>query len=136
MRGKILLTIITIIGVSADVNAVAPFATMAFERRIEGSDETTPITSATLNDHVCVRLRDVSTPDGDHSLKLVIYDGGGREIYQGVATITAKQGKWGRMVCIGFNEQRDLPGTWWYVAELDDEPLVSKELVVSAPGSA
>jgi hypothetical protein len=135
MHGKILLIITVGFGIAVAANAVAPFATIAFEKRIEGTDKTTPITSARLNDQVCVRLRDVSTPDGDHSLKLVIYDGGAREVYQSVSTITAKDGKWGRTICYGFNEQRDFPGTWWYVAELDDEPLVSKELVVSAPSA-
>jgi len=134
MRGKVIMNIIAIVGIPVAANAVAPFATIAFEKRVEGTDKTTPITSASLNDHVCVRLRDVSTPDGDHSLRLVIYDGGAREVYQSVSTVTAKEEKWARTICYGFNRLRDMPGTWWYVAELDDEPLVSKELVVSAPG--
>ena len=135
MRGKMILTTIAIAGVTFAANAVAPFATIAFEKRIEGTDKTTPISSANLADHVCAVIQDVSTPDGDHALKMVIYDGGGREVYQSVSTVTAKAKKWGRTICYGFNEQRDLPGTWWYVTELDDEPLASKELVVSAPGA-
>src|SRR6185503_21345517 len=83
-------------------NAVAPFATAKFEKRIEGTDKTTPIGSARLDDRVCIVIRDASTPDGDHVLKIVIYDGGGREVHQSVRTITATDGKWGHTLCTGF----------------------------------
>ena len=136
MRLKVLQLTAAILGFAVAANAVAPFATATFGKRIEGTDKTTPISTARLDDHVCIRIRDVSTPDGDHSLKLVIYDGGGREVHQSVRTITVKDGKWGFQLCPGFNTERDLPGTWWYVAELDDEPLVSKELTVAAKQAA
>jgi hypothetical protein len=131
MRIKPVQLFAAALGLVASAHAVAPFATATFEKRIEGTDKTTPIASARLDDHVCIRIRDVSTPDGDHSLKLVIYDGGGREVHQSVHTITAKNEKWAYKLCSDFNAGRDLPGTWWYVAELDDVPLVSKELTVS-----
>ncbi len=131
MRLNLVHLFATAVGLVASAHAVAPFATAKFEKRIEGTDKTTPIVSARLDDRVCFRIRDVSTPDGDHALKFVIYDGGGREVHQSVHTITAKDGKWAYKLCADFNAERDLPGTWWYVAELDDEPLVSMELVVA-----
>ena len=131
MRLKLLQLLATTLGLVASAYAVAPFATARFEKKIEGTDKTMPITSARLDDHVCIRIRDVSTPDGDHSLKLVIYDGGAREVHQSIHAITVEDGKWSYKLCSDFDPKRDIPGTWWYVAELDDEPLVSKELVVA-----
>jgi hypothetical protein len=136
MQPKRILFVAAALGLTVAANAVAPFATARFEKRIEGTDKATPIASARLDDNVCIVIRDVSTPDGDHILKIVIYDGGGREVHQSIRTITATDGKWGLTLCTGFNQHRDMPGTWWYVVELDDEPLVSKELVVEPPQAA
>jgi hypothetical protein len=112
--------------------ADAPFATARFAKRDPKTWKDVPITSARIDDqHVCIILRDVSTLDGDHSLSMVIYDGAGREAYRSLGTITAKDKKWAHTICYGFNSDHDVPGTWWYVAELDDQPLVSKELVVA-----
>ena len=131
MHRKLAPTVAAALSFAVVANAAAPFATAKFEKKIEGTDKTTPIASARLDDHVCLLIRDVSTTDGDHSLKIVVYDGGGREVHQSVRTITVTDRKWNYMHCPGFNVKRDQPGTWWYVAELDDEPLVSKELIVT-----
>jgi len=33
--------------------------------------------------------------------------------------------------CYSFRADRDSPGTWWYVATLDDVPAISESLPVS-----
>jgi hypothetical protein len=114
--------------------ADAPFATATFEREIEGSDKRVAISSATLDDRVCLVVKDVSTPNGDHSYRLVIYDGAGSEVYQGISRVTASGNKWSQVACFGYRKRRDVSGTWWYVAELDDQPLISEELKVAAGG--
>jgi len=132
MRIGIVSTIAAIALLVADALADAPFATATFVKLDPKTTKASPIASARIDDqHVCLVLRDVSTVDGDHSLSLVIYDGAGREAYRSVSTITAKEKKWGRTICYGYNSEHDTAGTWWYVAELDDQPLVSKELVVA-----
>jgi hypothetical protein len=131
MHSKRFSLLAATLGLSLAVHAVAPFATARFEKRVVGSDKGTPITAARLDDYVCITIRDVSTDNGDHSLRLVIYDGAAREVHQSVRTITVTDGRWAHTLCHSYNKRRDSPGTWWYVAELDDEPLVSKELVVA-----
>lgn len=133
MSHKIPLLMITALGFAAVTLADAPFATATFERKLENSDKRERITSATMDDWVCFAIKDVSTSDGDHSYKLVVYDGGGSEVHQSVNRITAVNNHWSFVTCIAFEKNRDKPGTWWYVAELDDQPLISKELAV-APG--
>lgn len=116
----------------AVVFADAPFATASFEREVAGLEKRVPISTATLDDMVCFVVNDMSTPSGDHTYHLVIYDGGGIEVHQSTNRITARDNKWGFVTCYGYQERRDKPGTWWYVAELDDQPLISKELTVAA----
>jgi len=131
IRRTTMLTI-TALGFAAVTLADAPFATAAFERKLENSDKREPISSATLTDYVCFVVKDVSTPDGDHSYRLVIYDGAGNEVRQTVARVTAIDRRWSFVSCANYDEDRDQPGIWVYVAELDDQPLVSKELEVAA----
>jgi hypothetical protein len=122
---------------SLTANADAPFAVATFVKLDPTTRKARPMPSAKLNDKdVCLNIKDVSTADGDHALRLTIYDGGGREVYQAVSTVTAKDKKWQSTTCYGFKSGRDLSGTWWYVAELDDQPLVSKELVVNPASPA
>ena len=126
---KILVVVGAIVSFAA--NADAPFAVATFVKLDPKTRKEDPIPSARLDDReVCLVIRDVSTADGDHALRLVIYDGSGREVYQSVSTVTARDRKWKSATCYGFKVGRDAPGTWWYVAELDEQPLVSKELVV------
>lgn len=134
MAIKSLMLVASLLGLTAVAVADAPFATAAFEKEVPNSDERVPITSATFNDFVCFVVTDVSTPDGDHSYRLVIYDGAGNEVHQSVNRVTATDHKWRYATCVTYKKNRDKPGTWWYVAELDDQPLVSKELVVIADG--
>jgi hypothetical protein len=131
MASKLAMLVTTALGFSAVVFADAPFATASFEREIEGSDERVPISSAALGDLVCLTVKDVSTASGDHSFRLVIYDGRGNEVHQSVTRITARENRWVYVSCY-YYQGRDMPGTWWYVAELDDQPLISKELKVTA----
>src|SRR3954468_14100402 len=103
MRIGLVLMITTVLLMGNEALADAPFATATFARIDPKTSKTLPITAALINEDVCVLLRDVSTEDGDHSLRLTIYDGAGREAYGSVRTITAKDKKWGRTVCYGFN---------------------------------
>jgi hypothetical protein len=129
MRKQVVLAA-TALALAVATFASAPFATASFQKRDDKTGKTVPIIAANLNDDVCIDIRDVSTPDGDHSLRMVIYDGAANEVYQSISTITAAERKWGRYICYGFNENHDRPGTWWYVAELDNDPLFDKQIQV------
>jgi hypothetical protein len=120
-----------VIGISRAL-ANAPFATAEFGKIVPKTGKVISTSTARLDDYVCVYVEDSSTPDGDHDFRLTIYDGGGNQVFRSEATVTAKDKKWHRRVCYKFAQDHDRPGTWWYVAELDDEPLVSKDIVVSA----
>jgi hypothetical protein len=133
------VTILLALGAGLTSLAIAdsPFATAIFVKDDPKTNKAVPVSSVRIEDeNVCLVIRDVSTVDGDHALSLAIYDGAGREVYRSVRTITAKNKKWGRTICYDFNQERDAPGTWWYVAELDDQPLLTKELVVARAASA
>jgi hypothetical protein len=122
---------------SLAVNADAPFAVAKMVKLDPTNRKALPILSAKLDDKdVCLIIKDVSTSDGDHALRLTIYDGSGREVYQAISTVTAKDKKWQSTTCYGFKVGRDVSGTWWYVAELDEQPLVSKDLVVKPISAA
>jgi len=109
MRKSIAL-LLMLLGCSA--YADAPFAKASFVRLDPKTNKPSPITSAQINDrHVCLVITDVSTIDGDHSLGIAIYDGAGREAYRSMSTITAKDKKWGRTICYGYNVEHDAPGT-------------------------
>ena len=90
----------------------------------------TPVTTARLDQFVCIRIHTVLTPDGDHAFELTLYDGLGREAHMSRSTITASNLSWGKTACFGYNPLHDAPGTWWYVGELDGQPLFSESIEV------
>ena len=73
-------------------------------------------------------------PDGEHALQLTIYDGEGREVHKSTTHRNASNQSLGRTICSTFDEDYDAPGTWWYVVELDGEPLVSESIEIRAIG--
>ena len=132
MRHRGLLTT-ALLSFAAASAANAPHATAIFVHFDRVANKEVAIDSAYLGEEdVCFDVEDKFTPDGDHAYQITIYDGGGREVYQSRSTVTARGAWWGYRTCYRLNDERDLAGTWWYVAELDDEPLVSESLKVEA----
>jgi len=119
-------------GLLAGFSAQAGGPQVAVEFSIEDlqTHVRTPASAARLDQYVCLRIRATLTQDGDHLFQLVIYDGMGREVHLSKATVTAIGQRWERNGCYGFNEGRDAPGTWWYVAELDGNPLFSESIEI------
>jgi hypothetical protein len=118
--------------VSLSVQAVGPTVSTRFLIQDPVTHENTPAMTAHLDQLVCLAVGAALTPDGDHSLSLTLYDGLGREADAMRYSVTAVSGFWGTFVCLGFNQKRDAPGTWWYVGELDGEPLFSESIEIGA----
>jgi hypothetical protein len=124
---------VAMLGFAVTGAATAPQATGTFVRVDRVTKKWAVIDSAYLGEKdVCFDLESTFTPDGDHVLQVTIYDGGGREVYQARSTVTARRARWGDRTCVEGDVYRDLAGTWWYVAELDGEPLVERSLKVEA----
>jgi hypothetical protein len=133
MRQCFLLTT-AMVSFAATCAATEPQATGYFVQTDHETKQDRVIDSASLDEEdICFVVKGNFTADGDHSYQLTIYDGNGREVLQMRGTVTADGGRWGRRSCYGMNEDRDVAGTWWYVAELDGELLVSESLAVTAP---
>jgi len=116
--------------VSLAIRAAEPVVTTQFVVEDLKTHNLTRVTSAHMDEYVCIRVSGLLTPDGDHSFQLTIYDGLGRETFSTRSTITAENLQWGKRACFGFNTLRDAPGTWWYVGELDGDPLFSESIVI------
>ncbi|MFC4312472.1 hypothetical protein ACFPN2_25540 [Steroidobacter flavus] len=100
-------------------------------KQTPGTDRRTPLAGqATFADKIYFEFW-IQADDGEHSLQVNVYDGDGREVYIGQSTMVVKNGRGGGAVTYGFNRGRDAPGTWWYVAALDDKVVVSSSLDVS-----
>jgi hypothetical protein len=89
-----------------------------------------PAVEARLDDYVCVSIHAELVPDGDHAMQLTIYDGVGQEVLRSTTRNSASGRSLGRLICYGPDEDRDVPGTWWYVVELDGEPLISESIEI------
>jgi hypothetical protein len=59
-----------------------------------------------------------------------IYDGVGQEVLRSTTRNSASGRSLGRLICYGPDEDRDVAGTWWYVVELDGEPLISESIEI------
>ncbi len=116
--------------VSFAVQAVGPTVSTRFLIHDPITHERTPAMYASLDQMVCLAIGAALTPEGDHSLSLTLYDGLGREADAMRYSVTASSGYWGSLVCLSFNQKRDAPGTWWYVGELDGEPLFSESIEI------
>jgi hypothetical protein len=102
----------------------------SFSKDVPGTDRRIPIGAATLADRVYFHFF-VLAEDGEHALQVNVYDGDGREVYRSESTLLVEGGQGGRGVMYGFDTRRDAPGTWWYVAALDERVVLSNSLEVS-----
>jgi hypothetical protein len=116
--------------VSVAAWAVGPQASTRFFVEDQETHQRTFVSTARLDQYVCIQIGATLTTDGDHAFTMTIYDGRGREVDYWRSAITAEQGSWKRNVCFGYNEERDAPGTWWYVGEIDGEPLFSESIEI------
>ncbi len=114
----------------ASAEAVGPTATALFYMKDPVTDKRTRVTQARLDQYVCISISARLVPDGEHALQLTIYDGEGREVHKSTTRNNASSQSLARTVCSGFDEDYDAPGTWWYVVELDGEPLVSESIEI------
>jgi hypothetical protein len=110
------------------VQAVGPQVTAEFAIKDPKTHKLTPASEARLDQTICLSIRSNLTPEGEHSYQLIIYDGAGKEAHLARTTITAERQRWAYQSCIAFDEDRVAPGTWWYVGELDGEPLFSESI--------
>lgn len=115
--------------------AVGPRVSTRFYIEDQKTHQRTFVSTARLDQFVCIQIAAILTTDGDHAFTMTIYDGMGREVDFSRSTVTAEQGTWKRYSCFGYNRERDAPGTWWYVGELDGEPLFSESIEIQAPVS-
>ena len=71
-------------------------------------------------------------PDGAHTMQLTIYDGAGKELHKSITQVHASNQLLHRRQCYGTDEDHEAAGTWWYVVELDGEPLLSESIEIRA----
>lgn len=100
-----------------------------FDKLVPGAEKPVPATQASLADKVTYHFL-MSGVSGEHRLLIVIYDGGGREVYRSLSTLVGQLGPVGRAVSYGFDRARDMAGTWWYVVHLDDRIVLSNSIDV------
>ena len=118
------------LGVTASAEAVGPTATVAFYTEDRETHKKSPAEQARLGQYVCMSIRARLVPDGDHTMQLTIYDGAGKEIHKAISKVNASNQVLGRLMCYGTDADHEAAGTWWYVVELDGEPLVSESIEI------
>jgi hypothetical protein len=124
------LLFLTVLCVSVCAEAVGPTATAQFFVQDLETHKRTPALEARLDQYVCLSIEARLVPDGEHTLQLTIYDGEGREVHKSAVRRNATNESLERLTCTGFDEDYDAAGTWWYVVELDGEPLVSESIEI------
>jgi len=127
---KQLLPLLAGLCASISVEAVEPTATAEFQIEDPVTHHRTPALEARLDQYVCLSIQAELVPDGEHSVQLTIYDGLGNEVHRSVNHRTVSDPSLGTTICHAFDEDHDVPGTWWYVVELDDKPLVSTSIEI------
>jgi hypothetical protein len=111
--------------------AGGPTGEARFSKQIPGTDRRAWTSAhATFADQIYFEYR-IQAEDGEHSLQVNVYDGEGREVYNAQSTLVVSSGRGDGAISYGFKGNRDAPGTWWYVAALDDKVVVSSSLDVS-----
>jgi len=127
---KQVLLFLAVLCVSVCAEAVGPTATAQFFVEDLETHKRTPALEARLDQYVCLSIQARLVPDGEHTLQLTIYDGEGREVHKSAGRINVPNQSLDRTSCTGFDEDYDAAGTWWYVVELDGEPLVSESIEI------
>jgi hypothetical protein len=120
------------LGVTISAEAVGPTATVAFYIEDRETHKQSPAKQAQLGQYVCMSIRAMLVPDGEHTLQLTIYDGAGKEIHKAISHVNASNQVLRRLSCYGTDEDYEAAGTWWFIVELDGEPLVSESIEVRA----
>ena len=115
---------------SLGAEAVGPTVTATFYIEDPVTHKLARALEARLDQYVCLSISAELVPDGEHTLQLTIYDGEGKEVHKSAARRNASSQSLARLICSGFEEDIDAPGTWWYVVELDGEPLVSESIEI------
>lgn len=129
MRNVAFVNAILLAALPALLLAADQRGSASFFKESPDSDARIPITSATFDDKVFFQV-EIAASDGDHSLEFNIYDGSGRQVLYAERAVVASGNNVTSLLSYGFDAQRDAPGTWWYVAALDNEIAVSKSLRV------
>src|SRR5262249_53239391 len=78
------------------IRAAEPVVTTEFLVENLKTHELTRVTTAHMDEFVCIQIRGLLTPDGDHPFQLTVYDGLGREVTSTRSTITAENLGWRR----------------------------------------
>ena len=116
----------------ASAEAVGPTAAALFFIEDPVTHQRSRALEARLDQYVCLSISARLVPEGEHSLQLTIFDGEGREVDKSITRRITSNQSLGRIICSAFDEDHDAPGTWWYVVELDGEPLVSESIEIRA----
>lgn len=116
--------------VSASAEAVGPTATATFYVEDPVTHKQSSAQEARLGQYVCISIRAKLVPDGEHSVQLTIYDGAGKEVHKATTYVKASNQSLARLMCYGIDEDHEAAGTWWYIIELDGEPLVSESIEI------
>jgi len=127
---KQVLLYLSVLCVSVCAEAVGPTATAQFFVKDLETHKRTPALEARLDQYVCLSIQASLVPEGEHTFQVTIYDGEGREVDRFTSRRNASGPSLGYGVCSGFDEDYDAAGTWWYVVELDGEPLVSESIEI------
>ena len=104
---------------------------LRFVKGVPGTDKVVPTLAVTIGDKFGVSIQQRGVTDGDHSLRVMVFDGNGREVIQLSKTVTARSGRWAYMHLLTPDGSRDAPGQWNFVLELDNKPLRTDVIVVS-----
>jgi len=123
------LALLMFLAVLPGAHALEVSGVGSFDKLIPGAQKPVPATQASLADKVTYNIV-LSGVLGEHRLLVVIYDGGGREVYRSLTTLAGKLGPVGKAITYGFDKPRDMPGTWWYVVHVDDKIVLSNSIEV------
>jgi hypothetical protein len=115
---------------SVGAEAADPVVTTRFTIRDPVTFRETPALVAHLDQYVCFKIHALLVPEGEHSLQWTIYDGLGNQVSKVVTRDFAAGSSVERGFCHGYDDDHDAVGTWWYVVELDREPLISASFEV------
>ena len=101
-----------------------------FTKRLPNSEDRVRITEATFDDEFCFGVKGFAS-DGEHTLEIAVYDASGREKARLITPVQAKGATWQRNFCPSAISDVDVPGEWWFVATLDDTPVLSASIQVT-----
>jgi len=125
-----LLLLVSGLCASLGIEAASPTATAVFNIEDPVTHEHKPALAARLDQYVCISIHAELVTVGEHSLQMTIYDGVGNEIHRSAHRKIESSPSLNHTSCYGFDEDHDAVGTWWYVAELDGQPLVSASIEI------